>query len=64
MITQSTPYAGTRRKLVLAFDVGTTYSGISYRCEAMYVVLMVHANWLEVLSIASSIPAKFQKSKV
>ncbi|KAJ2912877.1 hypothetical protein MD484_g7539, partial [Candolleomyces efflorescens] len=23
-------YAGTRRKLVLAFDVGTTYSGISY----------------------------------
>ncbi|RXW25679.1 hypothetical protein EST38_g186 [Candolleomyces aberdarensis] len=30
MTTQSTPYAGTRRKLVLAFDVGTTYSGISY----------------------------------
>lgn len=25
-----TPYAGSRRKLVLAFDVGTTYSGISY----------------------------------
>ncbi|RXW14414.1 hypothetical protein EST38_g11441 [Candolleomyces aberdarensis] len=25
-----TPYNGTRRKLVLAFDVGTTYSGISY----------------------------------
>ncbi|CAA7263111.1 unnamed protein product [Cyclocybe aegerita] len=24
------PYKGTRRKLVLAFDVGTTYSGISY----------------------------------
>ena len=24
-------YRGTRRKLVLAFDVGTTYSGISYR---------------------------------
>ncbi|KAJ2912890.1 hypothetical protein MD484_g7534, partial [Candolleomyces efflorescens] len=24
------PYNGTRRKLVLAFDVGTTYSGISY----------------------------------
>jgi molecular chaperone DnaK (HSP70) len=24
------PYHGTRRKLVLAFDVGTTYSGISY----------------------------------
>ncbi|KAF9526170.1 hypothetical protein CPB83DRAFT_837537 [Crepidotus variabilis] len=24
------PYAGTRRKLVLAFDVGTTFSGISY----------------------------------
>ena len=24
------PYHGARRKLVLAFDVGTTYSGISY----------------------------------
>ncbi|KAF6752246.1 hypothetical protein DFP72DRAFT_991107 [Ephemerocybe angulata] len=24
------PYSGSRRKLVLAFDVGTTYSGISY----------------------------------
>ena len=24
-------YHGLRRKLVLAFDVGTTYSGISYR---------------------------------
>lgn len=24
------PYAGTERKLVLAFDVGTTFSGISY----------------------------------
>ncbi|KAH6917102.1 hypothetical protein BKA70DRAFT_1367619 [Coprinopsis sp. MPI-PUGE-AT-0042] len=24
------PYPGSRRKLVLAFDVGTTYSGISY----------------------------------
>jgi len=24
------PYRGLSRKLVLAFDVGTTYSGISY----------------------------------
>lgn len=24
------PYEGTERKLVLAFDVGATYSGISY----------------------------------
>ena len=24
-------YRGQKRKLVLAFDVGTTYSGISYR---------------------------------
>ncbi|KAJ2912888.1 hypothetical protein MD484_g7536, partial [Candolleomyces efflorescens] len=28
--TNRTPYTGTRRRLVLAFDVGTTYSGISY----------------------------------
>ena len=24
------PYEGRTRKLVLAFDVGTTYSGVSY----------------------------------
>ncbi|KAI6043467.1 hypothetical protein EDC04DRAFT_3057215 [Pisolithus marmoratus] len=29
-MTEREPYAGTTRKLVLAFDVGTTYSGISY----------------------------------
>lgn len=29
-MTEREPYAGTARKLVLAFDVGTTYSGISY----------------------------------
>jgi hypothetical protein len=28
--TKGQPYNGTRSKLVLAFDVGTTYSGISY----------------------------------
>jgi len=28
-ITRS-PYKGTSRKLVLAFDIGTTYSGVSY----------------------------------
>ncbi|KAK2462914.1 hypothetical protein APHAL10511_005112 [Amanita phalloides] len=27
---QRRPYAGTRRKLVIAFDVGTTFSGASY----------------------------------
>ena len=25
-----TPYNGTSRKLVLAFDIGTTYSGAAY----------------------------------
>ncbi|KIK16839.1 hypothetical protein PISMIDRAFT_15540 [Pisolithus microcarpus 441] len=29
-MTEREPYTGTTRKLVLAFDVGTTYSGISY----------------------------------
>jgi hypothetical protein len=24
------PYAGRQRKLVLAFDIGTTFSGVSY----------------------------------
>ena len=24
------PYGGTTRKLVLAFDVGTTFSGVAY----------------------------------
>lgn len=31
IMSSRTPYAGTSRKLALAFDVGTTYSGISYR---------------------------------
>ncbi|KAF5354127.1 hypothetical protein D9756_006962 [Leucocoprinus leucothites] len=30
MSTRRPPYTGKERKLVLAFDVGTTYSGISY----------------------------------
>ncbi|KAF8814878.1 hypothetical protein BYT27DRAFT_7081226 [Phlegmacium glaucopus] len=30
MTTATQPYSGLRRKLVLAFDVGTTFSGISY----------------------------------
>ncbi|KAJ3514768.1 hypothetical protein NLJ89_g2174 [Agrocybe chaxingu] len=29
-MTTRAPYSGTQRKLVLAFDVGTTFSGISY----------------------------------
>ncbi|KAG5636036.1 hypothetical protein H0H81_009309 [Sphagnurus paluster] len=32
--TRRAPYDGISRKLVLAFDVGTTYSGISYRFPA------------------------------
>ena len=31
METSRPAYQGTSRRLVLAFDVGTTYSGISYR---------------------------------
>ncbi|KAI6010979.1 hypothetical protein BKA83DRAFT_4396322, partial [Pisolithus microcarpus] len=25
------PYTGASRRLVIAFDIGTTYSGVSYR---------------------------------
>ena len=31
MSTSRSAFNGRKRKLVLAFDVGTTYSGISYR---------------------------------
>ena len=31
MSTSRSPFDGRSRKLVLAFDVGTTFSGISYR---------------------------------
>jgi hypothetical protein len=31
MLSSRKAYSGSRRKIVLAFDVGTTYSGISYR---------------------------------
>jgi len=30
-------YSGSRRKIVLAFDVGTTYSGISYRQDLLFI---------------------------
>ena len=30
MSTARTPYSGSSRKLVLAFDVGTTFSGVAY----------------------------------
>ncbi|EKM77785.1 hypothetical protein AGABI1DRAFT_121858 [Agaricus bisporus var. burnettii JB137-S8] len=36
------PYAGTERKLVLAFDVGTTFSGISYSILDPGLVPNVH----------------------
>ncbi|KAF9025399.1 hypothetical protein BDZ89DRAFT_1182812 [Hymenopellis radicata] len=29
-MTARKPYNGTRRKLVIAFDIGTTYSGVSF----------------------------------
>lgn len=29
-MTRLQPYQGTSRKLVLAIDIGTTYSGVSY----------------------------------
>lgn len=31
MTSSRTAYSGRTRKIVLAFDVGTTFSGISYR---------------------------------
>src|SRR6266550_4424661 len=30
-----TPYKGRERKLVIALDVGTTFSGVSYRCVVL-----------------------------
>ena len=33
---QRLPYAGTERKLVLAFDIGTTFSGVSYWCAVQH----------------------------
>lgn len=40
MDTSHPAFNGTGQKIVLAFDVGTTYSGISYR----YVTLQAEAN--------------------
>lgn len=31
-----TPYRETRRKLLFAFDVGTTFSGVSYRYDVIW----------------------------
>ena len=30
MVITRSPYSGSSRKLVLAFDIGTTYSGVCY----------------------------------
>ena len=40
MSTSRSAFRGPRRKLVLAFDVGTTYSGISYRCASLEMEAM------------------------
>ena len=38
-------FRGARRKLVLAFDVGTTYSGISYRYISLPYLIQVANDW-------------------
>ena len=53
-------YRGPRRQLVLAFDVGTTYSGISYRYYTS--LLRVPINDHSPI-IAFLIPVKYPKSK-
>ena len=40
-MSSRTAYKGSRRRLVLAFDIGTTYSGISYRCVQIFVLTAV-----------------------
>ena len=37
------PYTGTRRKLVIAFDIGTTFSGVSY-WYAMLNTTIIHVH--------------------
>ena len=44
--TSRSVYRGARRKLVLAFDVGTTYSSISYR-----YILHFHAVYKVVIQV-------------
>ena len=44
-------YRGPRRKLVLAFDVGTTYSGISYRQESFFQELPASIDNPYIISI-------------
>ena len=46
------PYNGTRRKLILAFDIGTTFSGISYRYQSRWqtiILLMLHVLAFSIL---------------
>ena len=53
------PYSGPHRKLVLAFDVGTTFSGISYwPVDCNNIIERYLISWL-----AYSTPAKFLKSE-
>ena len=49
-------YRGARRKLVLAFDVGTTYSGISYRYQAHRFFIQVADRLLDSLLDPGQVP--------
>jgi hypothetical protein len=51
-------YRGLRRKLVLAFDLGTTYSGISYRYALTTVSMFKLFNRRTPVFL---IPAKYQR---
>ncbi|PPQ89040.1 hypothetical protein CVT25_006718 [Psilocybe cyanescens] len=45
------PYSSTQRKLVLAFDVGTTFSGISYRLVGHLLLNLSSELWVLLCSI-------------
>ena len=52
-------YAGSHRKLVLAFDIGTTYSGVSFRFVYVYPALPSILQYCT----ASLIQAKYHRSR-
>jgi hypothetical protein len=46
MVFTQSAHDGSKRKLIIAFDVGTTYSGVSYTC-----VQVQFFPWLWLISI-------------
>jgi hypothetical protein len=60
------PYSGFRRKLIIAFDVGTTFSGVSYAVLIPRELPLIHGvtKYVTALIVVKLPMDKFPDSQV